>query len=106
MDRQKTKRIRSARVIATNIFMGIAVVAIVAVLMLIAMGFSFNEKGNLEQSGLLQIASQPGRATVEIDGSQLLSPTEVNKMVSSGEHDIKVSKSGFDTWSKHINFRY
>lgn len=103
MDRQKTKRIRSARVIATNIFMGIAVVAIVAVLMLIAMGFSFNEKGNLEQSGLLQIASQPGRATVEIDGNQLLSLTEVNKMVSSGEHDIKVSKSGFDTWSKHIN---
>ena len=64
MDRQRTKRIRSARVIATNIFMGIAVVAIVAVLLLIAMGFSFNEKGNLEQSGLLQLASRPSRATV------------------------------------------
>ncbi|MBR6098051.1 PEGA domain-containing protein [Candidatus Saccharibacteria bacterium] len=103
MDRQRTKRIRSARVIATNIFMGIAVVAIVAVLLLIAMGFSFNEKGNLEQSGLLQIASRPSRATVEIDGKQLLSLTEVNKMVSNGEHDIKISKSGYDTWSKHID---
>ena len=103
MDKQRKKKIRSARIIATNIFMGIAVVAIVAVLMLIAMGFSFNEKGKLEQSGLLQVTSQPSRATVEIDGNQLLSLTEVNKMINSGEHDIKVSKSGFDTWQKHIN---
>lgn len=103
MDRQRAKRIRSARIIATNIFMGIAVVAIVAVLLLIAMGFSFNEKGALEQSGLLQLTSKPSRATVEIDGKQLLSLTEVNKMISSGEHDIKISKSGYDTWTKHIN---
>ena len=82
MDRKKTKKIRSARIVATNIFMSISVVAIVAVLMLIAMGFSFNESGDIQQSGLLQITSQPTRASVEIDQETLLSTTEVNKMVA------------------------
>ncbi len=103
MDRKKTKKIRSARIVATNIFMSISVVAIVAVLMLIAMGFSFDESGDIQQSGLLQITSQPTRASVEIDQETLLSTTEVNKMVASGPHEIKITKSGYDNWSRQIN---
>ena len=57
MDRAKQKKIRNIRVILTNIFMSISVVAIVFVLMLIAMGFSFNAEGKLEQAGLLQLNS-------------------------------------------------
>ena len=102
MDRRRTKKIRSARVIATNIFMGLSVVAIVAVLMLIAMGFTFN-KGQLEQSGLLQISSRPSRATVEIDGEQQFSPTEINKMLSASEHRLRITKTGYDAWEKTIN---
>ena len=70
MDRARQKKIRNIRVIATNIFMSISVVAIVFVLMLIAMGFTFNENGGFEQSGLLQLASHPSGASVEIDGNQ------------------------------------
>lgn len=102
MDRKRAKKIRNARVIMTNIFMGLSVIAIVFVLMLIAMGFSFNENGGLEQSGLLQIASHPSGATVEIDGKVQFGHTTINKMLSSGEHHIKISKDGFDTWEKNV----
>ncbi|MBR0133899.1 PEGA domain-containing protein [Candidatus Saccharibacteria bacterium] len=102
MDRKRVKKIRNARVIMTNIFMGLSVVAIVFVLMLFAMGFSFNENGSLEQSGLLQISSHPSGAVVEIDGKTQFGHTTINKMLSSGEHHIRVTKSGYDTWEKDV----
>ena len=102
MDRKRAKKIRNARVIMTNIFMGLSVVAIVFVLMLFAMGFSFNENGSLEQSGLLQISSHPSGATVEIDGKSQFGRTTINKMLSSGEHHIRITKSGYDTWEKDV----
>lgn len=102
MDRKKTKKIQNARIIMTNIFMGLSVIAIVFILMLIAMGFSFNENGNLEQSGLLQLSSHPSGATVEIDGETQFSRTEISKMLSSGEHKVKITKSGYDTWETSV----
>lgn len=102
MDRKKTKKIQNARIIMTNIFMGLSVIAIVFILMLIAMGFSFNENGNLEQSGLLQLSSHPSGATVEIDGETQFSRTEISKMLSSGEHKVKITKSGYDTWETNV----
>ena len=103
MDRRKSKQIQNARVIATNIFMGLSVIAIVFVLMLIAMGFTFNESGNLEQSGLVQISSNPSGATVEIDGDTQFGRTQISKMLSAGEHTIKVTKAGYDTWQKTLS---
>ena len=102
MDRRKTKKIQNARIVATNIFMGLSVIAIVFVLMLVAMGFTFNESGNLEQSGLVQISSNPGSATVEIDGNTQFGRTQISKMLSADEHDIKVTKAGYDTWEKKL----
>ena len=103
MDRQRKKKLRNARVIATNIFMGVSVIAIVFVLMLIAMGYRFTENGSLKQSGLIQIKSNPRGATVEIDGEEQFSRTDFNKMLSSGGHHIKISKTGYDTWEKTID---
>ncbi len=102
MDRAKSKKIRNIRVIATNIFMSISVVAIVFVLMLIAMGFTFNESGGLEQAGLAQIVSHPSSANVEIDGNNQMSRTEFSKMLSAGTHSIRISKPGYDTWTKNL----
>ena len=102
MDRQKKKKIENARVIATNIFMGLSVIAIVFALMLIAMGFNFGEDGGLEQSGLIQIASNPKGASVEIDGKGQFNHTDMSKMLSAESHHIKISKSNYDTWEKDV----
>lgn len=99
----KTKKIRNARIIATDIFMLIAVIAIVFIMMLIAMGFSFTDNGRIEQSGLVEISSRPSSAKVTIDGKELFSTTEVNKLLRTGSHDIKITKTGYDTWNYTIN---
>ena len=77
----KSKKIRNARVIATDIFMLIAVLAIVFLMMLVAMGYKFTNDGGIEQSGLLEISSQPSSAKVTIDGNELFSPTEISKLL-------------------------
>ena len=102
MDRAKQKKIRNIRVILTNIFMSISVVAIVFVLMLIAMGFSFNESGKLEQAGLLQLSSHPSGASVEIDKSVQFGHTDFSKMLSAGEHSIYIDKEGYDYWKQDV----
>ena len=99
----RTKKIRNARIIATDIFMLIAVIAIVFIMMLIAMGFSFTDNGRIEQSGLVEISSRPSSAKVTIDGKELFSTTEVNKLLTTGSHDIKITKTGYDTWNYTIN---
>ena len=99
----KTKKIRNARIIATDIFMLIAVIAIVFIMMLVAMGFSFTDNGRIEQSGLVEISSRPSSAKVTIDGKELFSTTEVNKLLATGSHDIKITKTGYDTWNYTIN---
>ena len=99
----KTRKIRNARIIATDIFMLIAVIAIVFIMMLIAMGFSFTDNGRIEQSGLVEISSRPSSAKVTIDGKELFSATEVNKLLETGSHDIKITKTGYDTWNSTIH---
>ena len=99
----RTKKIRNARIIATDIFMLIAVIAIVFIMILIAMCFSFTDNGRIEQSGLVEISSRPSSAKVTIDGKELFSTTEVNKLLTTGSHDIKITKTGYDTWNYTIN---
>ena len=102
MDRQRKKKIEKARVIITNIFMALCVVGIVFVLMLVAMGYSVNENG-IQQSGLVQISSNPKGAIVEIDGEIQFDHTNFNKMLRSGNHNVKITKPGYDAWEKTIN---
>ena len=103
MDRKKAKKIRDARIIATNIFMGVMVVLIVFVLMFIAMGYNFNPHGKIDQSGLVQIFSTPSGASVEIDGDLQFSRTTINKMLSPGDHNFKITRNGYDSWYNNFS---
>ncbi|MBR2588941.1 PEGA domain-containing protein [Candidatus Saccharibacteria bacterium] len=102
MDRERKKRIRTIKLIVTEIIMTIVVVAAVIVLTFVAMGYNVNKDGDLAQSGLLQVRSIPSGATVEIDDEVMLAHTNMSKMLSAGNHNLKLSKEGYDTWSKEI----
>lgn len=103
MEQAKKKKIRAVRVVMTNIFMGVSVVVIVTVLTLIAMGYTFNKDWELKQSGLIQVSSWPSDAIVEIDGGTQSDRTEMSKMLSAGEHRLKVSKLGYDVWERTLD---
>ena len=103
MDRERKKRIQTIKLIITEILMVVTVVAAVIILTFVAMGYNVNKDGDLAQSGLLQIKSIPTGATVAIDGGNVSAKTNTSKMLSAGEHSLKLTKDGYDSWSKDID---
>lgn len=99
-ERRKRQRIR---VIITEILMFFSVVAIVVVATLISMGFFVSSDGSIEQAGLLQIHSLPTGATVEIDGETIFPRTNLSRTLAVGSHEVKLTRDGYDSWSKSID---
>ena len=108
-EQEKLERLREIRLIVTEILMFLAVVALVGFLTLIVTGHSFNLKkfgseGEMfERTGLVQISSVPTGATIAIDGEiPLMLRTNGSRTMLTGEHTVKLSKDGYDTWEKTI----
>lgn len=102
MDPEEKKKRQFIKVVLAEVAMVAAVVLIVVVTTLLAMGFSITQNGKIEQTGLMQLHSLPTGATVEIDGGTLFSRTNLSRTLSAGEHEVKLSRSGYDTWSKRV----
>lgn len=108
MSREKQKRNRTIHVVIVDAIMAISVVAIVGILMMLVMGYNVKhdeEQWGLEQSGLVQIASVPSGANIDVDGERLLQRTETSRMMTEGEHTIKLSRDGYDAWEKTVTVR-
>ena len=104
MDLDRIKRRQSLKVIASEAVMVIAVILMVAILALIVSGYWINSDFKFERQGLLQISSSPTGADVAIDGtSSWLQKTNTSKVLTSGRHEVVLSKENYDTWSKTIN---
>lgn len=99
---QKRRKYRAIKVIITEFFMVLTVVALVFLLTFIVMGYKITNDGELEQDGFLQVRTSPSGAVVTIDDDQLLSRTNMSKAISAGEHEISFSKDGYGTWKKKI----
>lgn len=102
MDPEEKKRRQFIKVLLAEVMMVISVIAIVIVAALLAMGFSISTDGGIEQTGLMQIHSQPTGATVTLDGSVLFSRTNTSRTMSAGEHHLKLTREGYDTWEKTV----
>ena len=89
--------------VAVYSVMTTSVVVIVALLMLVVLGYSFNQRdGKLEQGGLLQFASIPTGASVTLDELTLSSRTNTKATVATGSHSVSFDRSGYRTWKKTI----
>ena len=109
-EHEKLQKLKEIRLIITEILMFFSVILLVGFLTLIVMGYSFNlfEIGGtgevVERTGLVQISSIPTGATIAIDGgTPLLLRTNGSRTVLAGEHEISLSRDGFDTWTKTVN---
>ncbi len=100
MDKERRKKIQTARLIITEVFMLVIIILTVVVLTFIVMGYHLNENGELEQSGLVQIESIPTGATVTIDNEALDSKTNTSKILPEGEHTVSLKKDGYTSWGK------
>ena len=104
MDLEKRARRQSLRVIISETIMVLTVVIMVVVLGFVVSGYWINSDFKVERQGMLQIYSVPTGADVEVDGdSPWFQRTNTSKVLSSGEHNIVLTKDGYDSWSKTVN---
>ncbi len=101
---EKHKR-QMIRVIITEVCMVLAVIAIVVVSMMAAMGFMISGNGSIEQTGLLQLHTLPTGASVKIDGAAVFGRTNLSRTLSAGEHSLEIYRDGYDTWQNTIKVR-
>lgn len=86
--------------------MTLSVVVIVSVLMLVVLGYYYNQRdGKIEQGGLLRFASVPSGATVTLDGIRKGSRTPTGESVEAKQHFVQMDLKGYRTWQKSIVVR-
>ncbi len=103
MDKERQRRMQNVRLIITEAVMTVVVVIMVIVLTFVAMGYKFDQDGELSQNGLVQISTTPSGATVVLDGETLFARTDTSRSLSAGSHTIELSRTGYDSWQKTIN---
>lgn len=104
-DHDEKRRRQFIKVVIAELAMVIAVIAIVIVATLASMGFFVNSEWTIEQSGLLQLHSLPTGASVELDGETLFFRTNLSRTMAEGDHTLKLTRDGYDSWQKTINMR-
>lgn len=95
---------RAIKVALTEGLMVIAVIALVVTTTLIAIGYNVNpgKDWSVERTGLVQIQTLPTGARVSLDGNMIFGWTNLSRSMSEGEHEIVISRDGYDSWSKNI----
>lgn len=102
MDKERKKRLRTFKIILSDVLIVLSVLGIVTLLSFIAMGYKLNDDGKLDQSGLLQVSTQPTGATVTIDDDNLFMKTNTSHMLSEGTHQVRLTKDGYELWENQV----
>lgn len=103
MDPERDRKRQGLKVIISEAIMVLTVVVTVTVLALVVSGYWLNSDFKVERQGMLQVYSFPTGANVEIDGeSSWLQRTNTSKVLPTGEHTVKLTRDGYDSWSKTI----
>lgn len=104
MYKRPSKRAETVRLVLLYTFMTAIILALVTVLVLVVANYRFNKAtGTLEQSGLLQLASTPSNADVQVDGTSIGQRTSTKYSIDPGEHTIGLEKDQYTPWSKRIS---
>ena len=103
MKRKSSPRLRAIRLAITYFVMIVAIVVIVTVLVFVLLGYQLSGDGRLTQGGLVQFGSNPGSATVYIDGVKFGSTTPTQTTLLSGSHSFQYQKQGYRPWQKTLS---
>lgn len=101
-----SKRKQLTTRILISALMTLSVVLLVVILISVVLGYQFNTKdGRIEQTGLVQLDTIPGGATVEVDGKALSSKTVTKTTVLPGAHEFVMWREGYETWRKELTIQ-
>ena len=100
MYKKPPKHVQRIRLTLLYVAMTAAVIIVVALLVLTVANYHYNrDTGTFEQRGLIQLASTPSGATVEVDGRIISSRTTTKYSVAAGERQFRVWREGYQPWS-------
>ena len=103
MDIDSRTRRQNVRVIISETIMVVTVIITVIILAFLASGYWLSSGFKVERQGMLQIHSTPTGADVEVDGDVLwLQRTNTSKVLASGNHQIVLTKEGYDSWGRTV----
>lgn len=103
MFKKPTKKQLAFRRLIISVITTVAVLIIVTVSILFMLGYRLDSSNRLEQGALLQLNSVPDAATVSIDG-KTAGQTANKQTVLAGVHTVKMSKQGYQDWSRTLDF--
>ncbi len=106
MYRRSSKKKELMKRIAVYVAMTFSVITIVAGLVLVTLGYRFDgDNGHLEQGALVQFATIPSGATIEIDGKAIGAKTPAKNSVLAGTHKFIMWRDGYETWQKTLDIK-
>lgn len=92
--------------IAIYTLMTLSVIVVVAILILVMLGYRLNRTtGTLEQGGLVQLNSTPSGASLMVNGTRLGATTSTKTTLAPGSHTITMSRSGYTPWQKTVDVK-
>lgn len=85
--------------------MVIAIICLVVLTTMVATGYNVkpSDDGLIERTGLVAIQSLPTGANITIDGEDVFGWTNLSRSMTQGEHEVILSKDGYESWSKTIS---
>lgn len=81
---------------------GVGILIATIILLYTAYGFGVGKNGQIIQNGLVFFSSQPGAASIYLDGQPSKSKTNTRLSIPSGEYSVKLQRDGYRTWQRGI----
>ena len=104
MHRARTKKQELRRRLLTYTIAPIVIGVGVSVLVMYIIGYRYNSTDQtVDQGGLVQFATKPTGAQVEVDGAKLRRATNTRLDASSGTHTVTMTKAGYRPWQKTVS---
>lgn len=101
LDPKKWRRYE-IQLIAGYILLAIAILIATLVLLYAAYGFGVS-KGKVIQKAVVYVSSHPAGAQIYLDNSSLGTATNARLSIISGNHLLKISRTGYVDWQRSIN---
>jgi len=72
------------------------------VLLYQAYGYGIDRQGNVTQSGILFVSSQPTGANISLNGQRYKASTNTKAVIPAGTYALQIAQEGYRTWQRQI----